>query len=50
MAKEEFLQFEGIVIEARPRFRVQRDAGHEIVAYTAGGRRTGCITIWRKDR
>jgi len=38
MAKEDLLQFEGLVIEALPdaRFRVQLDAGHEIVAYTAG--------------
>ena len=38
MAKEELIQFEGLVIEALPdaRFRVQLDAGHEIVAYTAG--------------
>ena len=37
MAKEELMQFEGLVIEALPdaRFRVQLDVGHEIVAYTA---------------
>jgi translation initiation factor IF-1 len=38
MAKEELLQFEGVVTEALPdaRFRVLLDAGHQIVAYTAG--------------
>ena len=38
MAKEELIQFEGLVTEILPdaRFRVQLDAGHEIVAYTAG--------------
>ena len=38
MAKEELIQFEGLVLEALPdtRFRVQLDSGHEIVAYTAG--------------
>ena len=37
MAKEEAMQFEGLVIEALPdaHFRVQLDVGHEIVAYTA---------------
>ena len=37
MAKEELMQFKGLVIEALPdaRFRVQLDVGHEIVAYTA---------------
>ena len=36
MAKEELMQFEGLVIEALPdaHFRVQLDVGHEIVAYT----------------
>ena len=39
MAKEELMQFKGLVIEALPdaRFRVQLDVGHEIVAYTAAG-------------
>ena len=35
---EELIQFEGLVTEILPdaRYRVQLDAGHEIVAYTAG--------------
>lgn len=38
MAKEELLEFEGIVTEVLPdaRFRVLLDNGHEIIAYTAG--------------
>src|SRR5258708_30080334 len=38
MAKEELIQFEGLVTETLPdaRYRAQLDAGHEIVAYTAG--------------
>ena len=38
MAKEEVIQFEGLVLELLPdaRFRVQLDSGHEIIAYTAG--------------
>ena len=37
MAKEELMQFKGLLIEALPDacFRVQLDVGHEIVAYTA---------------
>ena len=38
MAKEELIQFEGLVTEILPdaRYRVKLDAGHEIIAYTAG--------------
>ncbi len=37
MAKEELMQFDGLVTEILPdaRFRVQLDAGHEVVVYTA---------------
>src|SRR5262249_4240854 len=36
MSKEELIQFEGLVIEILPdaRYRVQLDAGHEVLAYT----------------
>ena len=36
--KEELIQSEGLVIEILPdaRYRVQLDAGNEVVAYTAG--------------
>src|SRR5207253_11394038 len=45
MAKEELIQFEGLVTEILPdaRYRVQLDAGHEIVAYTAGKMKTNSI-------
>lgn len=38
MAKEELLEFEGVVTDVLPdaRFRVKLENGHEIVAYTAG--------------
>jgi translation initiation factor IF-1 len=38
MSKEELIQFEGLVIEILPdaRFRVQLDAGYEVVVCTAG--------------
>lgn len=38
MAKEELMQFEGLVTEILPdaRYRVRLDEGHEIMAYTAG--------------
>jgi translation initiation factor IF-1 len=52
MAKEELLQFEGLVVEALPdaRFRVQLDAGHEIVAYTAGKMKRNRIKTLAGDR
>jgi translation initiation factor IF-1 len=38
MAKEELIEFEGLVTEILPdtRYRVKLDTGHEIIAYTAG--------------
>src|ERR1700735_1123612 len=38
MTKEELLQFEGLVMEILPdaRYRVQLDAGHTVIVYTAG--------------
>ena len=52
MPKEELLQFEGVVIEALPdaRFRVQLEAGHEIVAYTAGRMKKNRIKTLAGDR
>ena len=52
MAKEELLQFEGIVTEVLPdaRFRVQLDAGHAIVAYTAGRMKRNRIKTLAGDR
>src|SRR5215813_7452403 len=51
MSKEELIQFEGLVIEIFPdaRYRVQLDAGYEVLAYTAppeiGARSFGVQTI-----
>jgi translation initiation factor IF-1 len=52
MAKEELIQFEGLVTEILPdaRYRVQLDAGHEIVAYTAGKMKKNHIKTLAGDR
>ena len=52
MAKEELIQFEGLVTEILPdaRYRVQLDAGHEIVAYTAGKMQKNRIKTLAGDR
>ncbi|HRE22077.1 MAG TPA: translation initiation factor IF-1 [Rhabdaerophilum sp.] len=52
MAKEEVIQFEGLVLELLPdaRFRVQLDSGHEIIAYTAGKMKKNRIKTLAGDR
>src|SRR5690349_10650332 len=52
MAKEELIQFEGLVTEILPdaRYRVKLDAGHEIVAYTAGKMKKNRIKTLAGDR
>jgi translation initiation factor IF-1 len=52
MTKEELLQFEGLVTEILPdaRYRVQLDAGHQIVAYTAGRMKKNRIKTLAGDR
>jgi translation initiation factor IF-1 len=52
MTKEELIQLEGLVTEILPdaRFRVQLDAGHEIIAYTAGKMRKNRIKTLAGDR
>ena len=52
MAKEELLQFEGLVIEILPdaRYRVQLDAGHMVVVYTAGRMKRNRIKTLAGDR
>jgi translation initiation factor IF-1 len=52
MAKEELLQFEGLVTEILPdaRYRVQLDAGHMVVAYTAGRMKKNRIKTLAGDR
>jgi translation initiation factor IF-1 len=52
MAKEELLQFEGLVTEILPdaRYRVQLDNGHQLVAYTAGRMKKNRIKTLAGDR
>lgn len=52
MAKEELLEFEGVVTEVLPdsRFRVKLDNDHEIIAYTAGRMKKFRIRTLAGDR
>ncbi|CAL8970248.1 translation initiation factor IF-1 [Rhodoplanes serenus] len=52
MAKEELIEFEGLVTEILPdtRFRVTLDTGHEIIAYTAGKMKKNRIKTLAGDR
>ena len=52
MAKEELLEFEGVVTEVLPdaRFRVKLDNDHEITAYTAGRMKKFRIRTMAGDR
>ena len=52
MAKEEMLEFEGVVAEVLPdaRCRVKLDNGHEVVAYTSGRMKKNRIRILAGDR
>jgi translation initiation factor IF-1 len=52
VAKEELIEFEGLVVEILPdaRYRVQLDAGHQIVAYTAGRMKKNRIKTLAGDR
>jgi translation initiation factor IF-1 len=52
MAKEELMQFEGLVLEILPdaRYRVRLDSGHEIIAYTAGKMKKNRIKTLAGDR
>ncbi len=52
MAKEEVLEFEGVVTEILPggQFRVQLEAQHEILVYTAGKMRKNRIRTMVGDR
>ena len=52
MAKEELIEFEGLVTEILPdaRYRVQLDSGHMIVAYTAGKMKKNRIKTLAGDR
>jgi len=52
MAKEELLEFEGMVTELLPNatFRVKLDNNHEIIAHTAGKMRKNRIRVLAGDR
>jgi translation initiation factor IF-1 len=52
MAKEEMLEFEGVVEEVLPdaRCRVKLDNGHEVIAYTSGRMKKNRIRILAGDR
>ena len=52
MAKEELLEFSGIVKELLPNamFRVELDNGHEVLAHTAGKIRKFRIRVLAGDR
>ena len=52
MAKEELLQFDGMVTEILPdaRFRVELENGHAVIAYTSGRMRKNRIKTLTGDR
>jgi translation initiation factor IF-1 len=52
MAKEELLEFEGVVIDALPdgRFKVKLENDHEVLAYTAGRMKKNRIKTLVGDR
>jgi translation initiation factor IF-1 len=52
MAKEELLEFEGVVTEVLPeaRYRVKLSNDHEIIAYTAGRMKKNRIRTLVGDR
>ena len=51
MAKEELLEFPGVVKELLPNatFRVELENGHEIIAHTAGKMRKNRIRVLQGD-
>jgi translation initiation factor IF-1 len=52
MAKEELMEFEGVVTEVLPegRFRVTLEGGHEVLAYTGGRMKRNKIRTLAGDR
>ena len=52
MAKEELLEFDGVVVELLPTatFRVELENGHEIIAHTAGKMRKNRIRVLAGDK
>ncbi|MDE1900524.1 MAG: translation initiation factor IF-1 [Alphaproteobacteria bacterium] len=52
MAKEDLLEFEGVVTEILPNamFRVTLDNGHEVLAHTSGKMRKNRIRVLTGDK
>lgn len=52
MAKEELLEFQGLVLEVLPdsRYRVKLDNEHETLAYSSGRMKKNRIRILQGDR
>lgn len=52
MAKEDLIEFDGIVLEALPdtQFRVQLENGHTVLAYSAGKMKKNRIRVLEGDR
>ncbi len=52
MAKEELIEFEGVVLELLPNamFRIKLDNGHEILGHTSGRMRKNRIRVLAGDR
>lgn len=52
MAKEDLIEFEGVVAEVLPdaRFRVTLDSGHDVLAYASGRMKKNRIRILAGDR
>lgn len=52
MAKEELIEFDGLVTEVLPNamFRVKLDNGHEIIAHTSGRMRKNRIRVLLGDK
>jgi translation initiation factor IF-1 len=52
VAKEDLIEFEGVVSEVLPdsRFRVTLDSGHDVLTYTAGKMKKFRIRILAGDR
>ena len=52
MAKEDLLEFEGVVSELLPNamFRVKLDNGHEVLAHTSGKMRKNRIRVLVGDK
>ncbi len=52
MAKEDLLEFDGVVEELLPNamFRVKLDSGHEVLAHTSGKMRKNRIRVLAGDK